>query len=318
MRASVIVATRNRAGLLDECLAHLAVQNLAEGAFEVVIVDNGSSDHTPLIAQRWVDRSSIFRYCTAPIAGLSIARNEGIAAARGEVVAFVDDDARPVAGWLRALMTGYERWADVASVGGPIESAFPRERPRWLSAGIEPYFGTLDYGDEPRLLEAGERLNGSNMSFRKDSILGVGGFSTDLGRVGGSLLSNEETRVFDQLLHAGEKVGYEPTARVTHLVHEDRLRIRWLLKRTLAQGRSDFIQDRLGGALPTRRVRARAAMSSTRNALLTGWRANLKQLRDDPMPSVLADSLGRRSSDIGYAWAALRSLALPDDRLDGP
>ena len=314
MRASVIVATRDRADLLDGCLACLADQNLPEGAFEVVVVDNGSSDHTPLVAQRWIDRSSIFRYCTAPVAGLSIARNEGIAAANGEVVAFVDDDARPESGWLGALMAAYERWPDVAAVGGPIESAFLQERPKWLSAGIEHYFGTTNLGDEARLLTLGEWLSGSNMSFRKDVIVGIGGFSTDLGRVGSSLLSNEETRVFEQLLHAGKKVGYEPTARVTHLVHNDRLSIRWLLKRTLAQGRSDFIQDRLGGSLPTRRRRVRAIGSSTRSALLVGWRANLKQLRDDPRPSVLADSLGRRFRDLGYAWAALRSLASRDDR----
>lgn len=305
---SVVVATRDRAALLDDCLSHLAVQDVPRAEFEVIVVDNGSSDDTPAVVARWMRRSTVFRSHLEPSPGLSIARNAGLAAARAPFVAFVDDDARVARGWLRALIDAYARHPELVALGGRVDLALLRDRPRWLTPAVESWYSALDLGDAPLVVAAPLTVSGANMSFRRQALVDIGGFPTSLGRVGSSLLSNEETYVVTRLREEGGAVGYEPLARAAHVVQPERLRLRWILARTLAQGRSDFLEERERGVVDSRRSIVRAAGRSIWRGFLVGWRSDVRRLRAGETPAGLGDSLARRARDLGYAGAAARAL----------
>ena len=119
---TVVVCTRNRAGVIGPCLEALAGQDMPPERFEVVVVDNGSTDGTAAVLRRWRDGDPSHRRVEEEHrTGLSRARNAGLAAAGAPIVAFIDDDARAAAGWVRrsrrasAAASPSAPWADRSS-----------------------------------------------------------------------------------------------------------------------------------------------------------------------------------------------------------
>ncbi|NJL28333.1 MAG: glycosyltransferase family 2 protein, partial [Thermoanaerobaculia bacterium] len=110
-RASVLICTHNRARDLALCCAALGGLDAPPESWEVVVVDNASTDDTPEVAEAWAARlEGRLRGVEGTGAlGLSAARNRAIAEARGEILAFLDDDALPEPGWLSALVSVLER-----------------------------------------------------------------------------------------------------------------------------------------------------------------------------------------------------------------
>lgn len=303
LRASVIVCTLNRCDLLDGCLASLAVQQLAPNDFEVVVVDNGSTDGTQGVVERWMNSVENVRLEFEPAIGLSRARNAGIRVARGDVVAFLDDDAVATEGWLAALLDGYSRWPGVAAVAGPARLVWPRERPLWLVPAMERWFSGLDFGNQPRLLTDSETPFGTNMSMRREVITVAGGFAVELGRKGTGLISNDEKELFSRVRHAGHAIAYEPGAAVWHRVGKDRLAPGWLIRRAYAQGRSDVALERLrldkvGRDVPT----PRRALGMLLAATIRGWPEAVNKLigADNKSGLAMAQAI-RRARCLGYA-----------------
>ena len=252
--ATVVVCTRNRAERLGGCLAHLADQVAGAGQsgsgeatdVEVVVVDNGSTDRTGAVAAAWCAADpGRRRLVTEPVPGLSRARNRGVAAARGDVVLFVDDDAHAPRGWVAAHLAAYARDDRVVAVGGPVALFWPEGRPSWLAPRLDHWFSAMDHGDEARRWPTAHGPYGTNMSVRRGALVastdaGAGGpFAERLGRRGRSLLSGEEGDLFERLWAAGGHIAYEPAALVLHAVTPDRLRRRWVLRRGWAQGRTN-------------------------------------------------------------------------------
>jgi hypothetical protein len=166
---------------------------------------------------------------------------------------------------------------------------------------VQQLFSGLDLGEQQRLLATREWPFGTNMSVRRDVAVALGGFPEDLGRVGRSLLSSEETAFFEQLARRGLHVAYEPDAVVVHDLPRDRLTIRYLTRRAFAQGRSEArLHDHLvedgGSWLDGRPSRALA------RATLRGWRRCFLQLAQrDGWSGVFAQELALRSTALGFA-----------------
>jgi glycosyltransferase involved in cell wall biosynthesis len=237
--ASIVVCTRNRVDRLRECLDHLDDQVGADER-EVVVVDNGSTDGTAAAIRAWAAADPARRrHVHEPVAGLSRARNRGIAAARGDVVLFIDDDALAPRGWVAAHLRAHDRDPAVAAVGGPVVLRWPGGRPHWLTPGLEHWFSALDLGDDPVVWPTPHGPYGTNMSVRRSVFERVGGFDERLGRRGRSLVSSEEGDLFARVTAAGGVLVYEPAALVLHGVTADRLTRRWVLRRGWAQGRSN-------------------------------------------------------------------------------
>lgn len=291
-RLSVVICTLDRAALLDGCLTAVAHACPDDGSVEVIVVDNGSTDHTAAV----VDGHRGVVRVVEPTRGLARARNAGLAAARGSTVVFLDDDARPEPGWAAALLEAIARWPEAVALGGPVRLEWCAPPPRWLVPSLARWFSAVDHGPSPRVLAPDEHLVGANLAVARQPAIGVGGFATELGRVGSSLASEEEVDLLRRLCAGGGTVGWAPGAVVRHLVPAERMTRRWLLRRALAQGRCDTIAARLRGDDAGGDLRLAA------RALTRGWGDTVRELRSADVPSGAAvRDLVRRARRLGQS-----------------
>lgn len=239
---SVAVCTYNRSELLRKCLRAVREQSGAGKSWELLVVDNHSTDATRAVTEEVLGGFAPFRYLFCAQLGLSAARNLALAEARGEFILYLDDDAIPEATWLAAFCEATSRFSPaVHIVGGKVLPLWPAPRPRWLTENLLPALSVVDRGDKERDVLPDELLVGANMAFRTEALRRVGGFDLKLGRVGTALLSGEESQVRHRLEESGGTARYVPTMVVHHLVHLDRLHRRWFLRRYVAFGRTEAI-----------------------------------------------------------------------------
>ena len=240
--ATVVICTRNRSSLLGEVGRAVLDQKLTRGDWELLIVDNASTDDTAHIARSTVDVApDRARLVVEDEIGLSAARNRGFREARGEVVVFLDDDAFPEQGWLERLVEVLAAPDRPMCAGGPVHPLFQGALPPWFRARFLPYLTVWDLGPEPVDLRYNEYPRGANVAYRREVHERYGGFCTDLGRKGKSLLSCEEIELCLRIERDGRRISYVPDAAVRHVIVADRITPRWLERRFAAQGASEAI-----------------------------------------------------------------------------
>src|SRR5947209_3163645 len=129
---SVVVPTWNRATLLRDAVASLISQDYPNERYEIIVVDDGSTDGTPAVAHVYAETDFLPRvqYVRQTHAGLNAARNAGIAAAKGDLICFVDDDVEAPRVWLRAIVQGAARHPYAGCLGGPIHLRIEGRQPR--------------------------------------------------------------------------------------------------------------------------------------------------------------------------------------------
>lgn len=241
--ASVIVCTHNRAQTLAQACAALLAIDYPSDRWELLIVDNRSTDETPRVARELArSRPDLVRVIEERRIGLSQARNTGVRHARGEIIAFADDDAFPGTGWLQALVEGL-RQDNALVAGGPIEPAFQGELPPWFHERYLPYLAAWDKGPEIQPLTYNDYPRGNNIAFRREVFERYGYFSVHLGRKGRSLLSCEEIELCLRVERGGGRILYVPGARIRHLTATERITLDWLARRFAAQAHSEAIID---------------------------------------------------------------------------
>lgn len=316
--ATVVVCTRNRSLRLAEVLeAALAVES-PPGGWELVVVDNRSTDDTPEVARGVAaDHPGRVRIVVEPELGLSAARNAGIRAARGEVLVFLDDDAFPVPGWLTALVAACDG-EEVLAAGGPVEPLFQGELPEWFLGRYLPYLSAWERGGEPHRLTYNEYPRGANIAFHRRAFERFGPFSTDLGRKGRSLLSGEETEVCLRIERGGGAIAYVPGARVRHLTDAGRITPGWLERRFFAQGRTEAVIDWRHGGMPALatdlRQHAANAIAAWRNRGMDGalfarcQRRALAGFLRGCTTAPLRVRRWRPKDDAPRGWSPIRSL----------
>jgi glycosyltransferase involved in cell wall biosynthesis len=232
MDITVILCTYNRSENLAKALASVAVQEMSPGVrWEVLVVDNNSRDQTPAVVRKFSEEHpGRFRYLFEPRPGKSFALNSGIQQAKGDILAFLDDDVVVEPSWLENL-TANMRSGEWAGAGGRIIPGWNCPPPKWLPCFDKQALGPL-VAFEPSS-EAGplrEPPFGTNMAFRKVVFEQYGGFRTDLGPRPGSEVRSEDTEFGARLLAGGERLRYEPTAVVYHAVPQNRIRKDYFLK----------------------------------------------------------------------------------------
>lgn len=249
------MCTNREPAVAQPCLEALA----REGADVLVVVSGPGADRFPGALHE-------------PRPGLSLARNRALAECDDEdVIAFVDDDALVLPGWLEGLRAAWgDAGARAACVGGPILPRFPEGRPAWLSDALLPALTVLDHGPEPLLLDpALTTVYGANVSFRVGPLRAVGGFDPRFGHTGDRVGFSEEDEAERALHAAGWEVRYDPRPCVWHVIPPERARLAAIARRRRAYGRV------LGArGARSRRIAARAVLRGALGAPLAAVRGD--------------------------------------------
>lgn len=248
---SAVVCTHNRASLLEKCIQGLLGQTLSRDQYEIIVVDNGSTDSTAEVLARY-DGIPGFRTLYEPVAGLSRARNLGWKNALAPYIGYIDDDAVADPKWLESALCAFQNVRpEPGWVGGPVELEWETEQPGWMTQELRIPLGGIDWGDEARWLLPTELLIGANSCFSRACLKKYGGFDERLGRQGSNLLSGEETKLKQQIEGDGGALYYHPGVRVRHFVPKERTWPAWFYRRYYWGGVSDFVMQRtLDGAQP--------------------------------------------------------------------
>jgi glycosyltransferase involved in cell wall biosynthesis len=251
--ATVLIATYNRAAFLDRTLDSLRAMTLTPGrSWEVIVVDNNSSDDTPgVVARHARDFPVPLRYLFEARQGRSSALNTGIAAAQGDIIAMTDDDVRVEPQWLEAVCDALSNDdGDIAYAGGPVRPMWESQPPAWLDLTRGDLWGTIaiqDHGGDRFVYEDRRKVPlGANMAARRALFEKAGTFRADLGRSNGRVLLGQE--VPELLLRAraaGLRGVYVPGMQVHHHIPSSRLTRRYFRRWWFGKGVSRSALERM-------------------------------------------------------------------------
>jgi glucosyl-dolichyl phosphate glucuronosyltransferase len=245
---SVIIPTINRANSLIFTLQSLISQNFDRSDYEILIVDNGSTDNTKSICENFIsqNRSHQICYIYEPSPGVHAARHKGVLKAKGDLLAFVDDDIETDINWLGAIANSFSD-TTVKLVGGRNLPKYEIEPPAWLDwfwhdtpyGKACPHLSLLDFGEEVLEIDA-NYIWSQNLAISKQTLLELGGFHPDnfpshLQHFQG----DGETGLARKLKRSGYKAIYQPKAKILHRVSHSRMSYEYFDRRFFSQGISD-------------------------------------------------------------------------------
>ena len=257
---SVIIPTRNRADLLAAALASLVKQDISPSGFEVVVIDNGSTDHTQYVIDQFKGQLASLSSIYAPEPGLHIGRHTGMKAAKGDILVFADDDIEALPSWLLSINEAFKD-SQVAMVGGNNYPLFLQKPPDWLNQmwhrptfhGYKsiPSLSVIEFTKWPREMSP-YHVWGCNFAMRKEVLMQAGGFHPDgmpneLIRFRG----DGETHVSKHVAESGLKCVFHPGASVHHKVTPERMTHAYFRQRGFNQGVSDSYTQLRQQKLPT-------------------------------------------------------------------
>lgn len=217
---SVIICTYNRDKYIYNVLDSLARNDFPKIHYEIVLIDNNSTDSTQETVERfskaWPD--VCLRCFIETRQGLSYARNRGIEEAKGDVLVFLDDDAFVGEKYLHNLSQTLASNPSISSFGGKITPLFENGKtPKWLCRWTLSWVSSLDMGESIAEFAKGYPI-GANMGFRKEVFSVCGGFNTSLGRVGKNLMGGEEKEMFLRIRRNKYGIFYIPGIEVHHII----------------------------------------------------------------------------------------------------
>jgi glycosyltransferase involved in cell wall biosynthesis len=231
---TVAICTWNRRPLLAQTLASLEQMRVADDTqWELLIVDNGSTDGTAGLAREWIERATLpLRYVLEPALGLSHARNRAVREARAEWLLFTDDDVIVDPCWLDGFVSATRRHPQAGAIGGRVDPWFVEPPDPDLSGAFPAVangFCGLDLGPEEIVVPADRFLVGANFGIRVDPARPAP-FDTHLGPVGANPIGGDEVRYQMELREAGREIIWCPVMGVKHYVDPKRVRLDYLQK----------------------------------------------------------------------------------------
>ncbi|MEM7579413.1 MAG: glycosyltransferase [Mastigocoleus sp.] len=299
-RISAIICTHNRDNYLGAAIDSLLEQDCSID-FEVLVIDNASSDRTRAVVEERLNHPRL-KYIYESTVGLSVARNTGAQNSSGEIIAYLDDDAVASKAWLQTLYSAFQDNQRLAIAGGKVTLLWQKgmQAPKWLSSGLAANLGAYDLGDKLVYIEnPGLTPRGLNYSIRRNFLDEIGGFDTNLGRVGKNLLSNEELQMTELALEKGWLVAYIPDAIAAHNVSPERVKPGWFFQRGWWQGISECYREQLAGKA------GKKQLSKGSERFIRGLYKALQHLPDE---AERFDKLVYAYGQIGYLNAAIQGL----------
>lgn len=273
---------------------------------EVVVVIDHEPELFRMAQNRWPELTVIEN---AEAQGLSGARNTGVLAATGDIVAFLDDDATADADWLTWMLDAFED-PSVAGVGGWAEPVWPDARGPKLYADELLWIVGCSYRGLPTDTADVRNVIGCSMAFRRGAILAVGGFSSTVGRVGNIPLGGEETELCIRIRQAdpSARIVFEPMSLVRHRVSADRGTWTYLRRRSFYEGVSKAVLSRTLG-----RSDSLSSESSYLTRVLPGaFLRELTKVGRGGATRALAIALTVTATVAGYGLGAVAGIRASD------
>ncbi len=242
---SVVICTYNRQKFIGECLQCLKAQNLDNALWEIIVIDNNSTDNTASIAKEFIATNPQIqaRYIFEQQQGLSFARNRGIKEAAGEIIIYIDDDVETVPDYLKTIYDFFKTHPAAAGMGGktlPKYSECPE--PAWISPYLAGITGTIDRGNEMRKFTPKMKYpSGCNMVYKKDVLLKAGGFNNELKA------RADDKYIFQQVKKINNEIWYVPQAFSLHNIDAKRLTFDSFKKLYLKGGNEERILTKSEG-----------------------------------------------------------------------
>jgi len=238
-KISVIICTYNREKYLPLALHSLIKQTIKPEDYEIIIVNNNSTDRTEEISKKFIESNPQLnvKYVVEKQKGLSAARNRGILESSGEIIVFIDDDAEVTDNYLEEGIKFFENYPYVDAMGGKIIPKYENgEEPKWMSVFLWGLVTKSDWGDKVRKYPYSKYPPGCSMAFRKKVFSEVGMFNSNL------FLRCDDKYIFRQLDLFNKKYLYNPDFVLYHNIDNNRLSIESIKKISMVVGASERIR----------------------------------------------------------------------------
>jgi GT2 family glycosyltransferase len=220
---SVVISTYNRRDSLARTIESVLAQTDAP-EYELIVVDNRSTDRTAPLIKEYVYRSDRVRYVFEPKQGVAYGRNAGIGRAVAPIIAFTDDDVVVSANWLKAIHTAFEEKPQFGCIGGKVSPLWPAPPPRWLTPKHWAPLALLDYGEaQPLGPDNRKCLITANMAVRREVFECIGGFSPNFQKSAGLIYALEDTELQERYWRTGGRCFFDPRIEVYAEVQSFRL-----------------------------------------------------------------------------------------------
>lgn len=246
-KISLAICTYNRSSLLTSMLESIANQTLEPNKFEVLIINNNSSDNTNEAIESFAQshQDLQIRNIFEPKQGLSHARNTAYRLAQGDYIIYIDDDEIACPNFLESYYNSFHTNPEYTVLGGRILIHPIPNKPKWFGPNLEVWYSIYDNGLDPFEITndmiSSKKTDlpvGGNFAIKVDFLKEIGGFDPNLGRNKDQLLSGEETKVFQEVLKRGHRILYEPSAVVEHVIEPERLTLSHVQEKFYLAGKS--------------------------------------------------------------------------------
>lgn len=242
---SVIICSYNRARYIREALESLYRQDISKDFFEVIVVDNNSTDETDQVCHTFLNSHPDLnaQYLKESQQGSSFARNTGAEAAKGSILVFMDDDAVAEADFISGYIKLFMEIPHAVGAGGRIIPRYIPDEPTWMSYYVSSLVGNFDYSPIRCAFKQGKYPLESNMAVRNEAFKRIGGFNTDLPGVKGTLrIGGEGKDFFYRLTADGSSIIYDPAIRVMHVVETAKLTRAYMYRVASGIGRGERVR----------------------------------------------------------------------------
>lgn len=242
---SVVICTYNRDRFIVSCLEHLAAQSLPDATFEVIVVDNNSTDNTAALVKSFVSEHQTrpFRYVFEEKKGLSNARNRGIDEAKGDIILYLDDDAESEPDLLKVYHQFFTDHNEASGAGGKILPRYSEApEPAWISRWLDGYLARMDPGGVERLFTGRMKYPfGCNMAYRKQYLEKIGRFNTEI------TFRGDDKHIFLEISRLNPNIYYLPKAVVHHNIPASRLKPSYFKTLFLKTGNEEKVRLKSSG-----------------------------------------------------------------------
>jgi len=242
---SVIICSYNRANYIVQALKSLSEQSLPKSKFEVIVVDNNSTDNTESVCSDYMKENIDLHafYLTETQQGSSFARNTGAKQASGELLVFMDDDAVAHKDFLENILFFFKSHPTAGGLGGRIIPLYIPHEPKWMSHFVSSLVGNFHYSEILKEFSKGKYPLESNMTVRKKDFDAISGFSENLPGVKGTLrIGGEGKDFFFRLKKSGKTIFYDPSVQVQHIVETAKLTRAYMYRVASGIGRGERVR----------------------------------------------------------------------------